>query len=106
MPPEIDAAYAAVVAEKTAIGNAKAAEKQAKIDVIRATGAKNAARVVKMGQIIEIEKNVDKDRAIVRRAERLDLPPDVMQAYADELRKKEEESWFAALNEERRERGY
>ena len=102
--PTVDKPYAAAVAEKTATKTAQAKAMDAKIDVIRMTGAKNAARVVKMGQIEQIEALVDKDRRIVRRFSKLDLPPETLAAYAEELRKQEEDAWFAALNAEKRER--
>ena len=47
---------------------------------------------------------MEKDRRVARRADKLDLPPAVMEAYAAEVRKAEEDEWLAALNAERRDR--
>jgi len=87
MAVESDPAYAAAVAEKEKYFAEALAEGEAKLQVITQNDMKDVARKVKLEQLNEIAENVEKDRAVAKKADTLyNFSQTLLNSYAEEAK--------------------
>jgi hypothetical protein len=87
MAIEVDPHYSTAVATKAAFFDDALSVMDAKLEIIRRDDIKDVARKVKVEQLKEIEIEMEKERAVVKRAEQFKFTDVILQSFAADIKK-------------------
>jgi hypothetical protein len=90
LPTEEDPAYKAAVEEKTAVLSTAMEEADKRLEVIVRDDVKDMARKVKLSQVKEIVETVEKERAVVKKAEMYKFSDTLLSTFKEQVRADQE----------------